>query len=88
MSADFDAAWLSAALNAPVKSFELRYAGEGQTALTFVIHSIVYGGAPTASADRPSSVAIKIHAESEPQREASVRRPVNPHIHMPCSGVE
>jgi hypothetical protein len=69
MSADFDAAWLSAALNAPVESFEMRYAGEGQTALTFVLHTIKYGAG--AKEGLPSSVAIKIHAESETQRAAS-----------------
>ena len=69
MSADFDKEWLSAALNAPVESFELRYAGEGQTALTFVLHSIEY--AAGARDGLPSSVAIKIHAESEGQRTSS-----------------
>ena len=69
MSADFDKEWLSAALNAPVESFELRYAGEGQTALTFVLHTIKY--AAGARDGLPSSVAIKIHAESEGQRTSS-----------------
>ena len=70
MSADFDKEWLSAALNAPVEGFELRYAGEGATALTFVLHSIRYGAG--ARDDLPSSVAIKIHAESPEQRAGSV----------------
>ena len=56
-------------MNAPVDSCAIRYAGEGQTALTFVLHSIKYGAG--ASAGLPSSVAIKIHAESAAQREAS-----------------
>ena len=69
MSADFDKEWLSAALNAPVEGFELRYAGEGATALTFVLHSIRYGAG--ARDGLPSSVAIKIHAESPEQRQSS-----------------
>ena len=45
------------------------YAGEDQTALTFVLHTIKYGAG--AKEGLPSSLAIKIHAEGEPQREAS-----------------
>ena len=69
MSGDFDKEWLSAALNAPVEGFELRYAGEGATALTFVLHSIRYGAG--ARDGLPSSVAIKIHAESAEQRQGA-----------------
>ena len=69
-SKDFDKEWLSAALGAPVESLEMRYAGEGQTALTFVLHDIKYGAG--AREGLPSSVAIKIHAESPEQRAGSV----------------
>jgi hypothetical protein len=57
--------WLSSALGAAVASFSLRPCDEGQLGLTVIVSDIIY--VPPAP-EKPPSVAIKLHAQSEDSR--------------------